>query len=116
MPDSVTVDHDSVSITTNTASEADLRTEMEAPAATLPQPQEVIAVNLWPGLQSAQPQERFYILARVGKVKGLVTWPNGKPREYPTREEASNVAATLQSRVKVTQYVVVELAEGLQTP
>jgi hypothetical protein len=33
MPDSVTVDHGSVSITSNTISEAALRTEMEAPAA-----------------------------------------------------------------------------------
>lgn len=33
MADSITVDHGGVSITTNTASEADLRAEMEAPAA-----------------------------------------------------------------------------------
>lgn len=36
MADSVTVDHGGVSITTNTASEADLRAEMEAPAAGAP--------------------------------------------------------------------------------
>lgn len=59
MAESVTVDHGGVTITTNTASEADLRTEMEAPAnptETRPTPDELPTA---PAPPVRDPQGRF---------------------------------------------------------